>query len=276
MNATLILAKKEIRDGLRNKWVLAVSILLALLALSLGFLGSSPTGSVKVDPLTVTVVSLSSLSIFLIPLIAMLLSYDAIVGEIDRGTMSLLLSYPVKRSQVMLGKFTGHLVILALSTICGYGIAGIALQLSYGGIDFSTWQPFIMLIAASILLGASFLAIGYLISAYVQERATAAGIAIGVWLFLVVIYDMGLLGILVADQGRIITASILNTILLFNPTDVYRLLNLTGHENIAMFAGMAGLSGQAAIPGSVLLVVQLLWIAIPFSLAAIVFNRRSI
>lgn len=276
MNATLILAKKEIRDGLRNKWVLAVSILLALLALSLGFLGSSPTGSVKVDPLTVTVVSLSSLSIFLIPLIAMLLSYDAIVGEIDRGTMSLLLSYPVKRSQVMLGKFTGHLVILALSTICGYGIAGIALQLSYGGIDFSTWQPFIMLIAASILLGASFLAIGYLISAYVQERATAAGIAIGVWLFLVVIYDMGLLGILVADQGRIITASILNTILLFNPTDVYRLLNLTGHENIAMFAGMAGLSGQAAIPGSVLLVVQLLWIAIPFSLAAMVFNRRSI
>ncbi|MGA0583179.1 MAG: ABC transporter permease subunit, partial [Castellaniella sp.] len=76
MNPTLILIRKEIRDGLRNRWVLAITALLAMLALSLGFLGSAPTGTVKVDPLTVTVVSLSSLSIFLIPLIAMLLSYD--------------------------------------------------------------------------------------------------------------------------------------------------------------------------------------------------------
>ena len=114
MNPTLILIRKEIRDGLRNRWVLAITALLAMLALSLGFLGSAPTGTVKVDPLTVTVVSLSSLSIFLIPLIAMLLSYDAIVGEIDRGTMALLLSYPVARRQVMAGKFLGHLAILAL------------------------------------------------------------------------------------------------------------------------------------------------------------------
>jgi len=104
MNAVFIIVGKEIRDGLRNRWVLATALLLAMLALSLGFLGSSPTGAVKVDPLTVTVVSLSSLSIFLVPLIAMLLAYDAIVGEIDRGTMALLLSYPVSRWQIMVGK----------------------------------------------------------------------------------------------------------------------------------------------------------------------------
>ena len=62
MNPVLIIIQKEVRDGLRNRWVLAVTLLLAALALSLGFLGSAPTGSVKVDPLTVTVVSLSSLS----------------------------------------------------------------------------------------------------------------------------------------------------------------------------------------------------------------------
>ena len=55
MSPTLILIRKEIRDGLRNRWVLAVTLLLAMLALSLGFLGSAPTGTVKVDPLTVTV-----------------------------------------------------------------------------------------------------------------------------------------------------------------------------------------------------------------------------
>ncbi|MGE4451217.1 ABC transporter permease [Castellaniella sp.] len=276
MNPTLILIRKEIRDGLRNRWVLAITALLAMLALSLGFLGSAPTGTVKVDPLTVTVVSLSSLSIFLIPLIAMLLSYDAIVGEIDRGTMALLLSYPIARRQVMAGKFLGHLAILSLATVAGYGIAGLALQLANGGLDLEAWTPFALLIAASILLGASFLSLGYLISALVQERATAAGVAIGVWLFLVVIYDMVLLGVLVADQGRIITAPLLNGILLFNPTDVYRLLNLTGHENIAMFAGMAGLSDQASLSTGVLLLAQVLWIAVPLGLAALVFNRRSL
>uniref|UniRef100_UPI00334105F2 ABC transporter permease n=1 Tax=Castellaniella defragrans TaxID=75697 RepID=UPI00334105F2 len=276
MNPTLILIRKEIRDGLRNRWVLAITALLAMLALSLGFLGSAPTGTVKVDPLTVTVVSLSSLSIFLIPLIAMLLSYDAIVGEIERGTMALLLSYPIARGQVMAGKFLGHLAILSLATVAGYGIAGVALQLAHGGLDFTTWTPFALLIVASILLGASFLSLGYLISSLVQERATAAGIAIGVWLFLVVIYDMALLGVLVADQGRIITAEMLNNILLFNPTDVYRLLNLTGHENIAMFAGMAGLSDQATLPTSVLLLAQILWIIIPFGLAVLAFKRRAL
>ena len=276
MNPTLILIRKEIRDGLRNRWVLAVTILLAMLALSLGFLGSAPTGTVKVDPLTVTVVSLSSLSIFLIPLIAMLLSYDAIVGEIERGTMALLLSYPVSRRQVLTGKFCGHLAILALATVAGYGIAGLTLQLVQGGLDLAGWTPFALLILASILLGACFLSLGYLISSLVRERATAAGIAIGVWLFLVVIYDMGLLGILVADQGRVITAPVLNAILLLNPTDVYRLLNLTGHENIALFAGMAGLSDQASLPPAVLLVAQLLWIAVPFGLAALAFKRRAL
>lgn len=75
MSPIWIITGKEVRDSLRNRWVLAATLLLAALALSLGFWAASPTGSVKVDPLTVTVVSLSSLSIFLIPLIAMLLAF---------------------------------------------------------------------------------------------------------------------------------------------------------------------------------------------------------
>ena len=149
MRAIAIIAGKEIRDGLRNRWVLGTTLLLTALALTLAFVGSAPTGSVKVSLLAVTVVSLSSLSIFLIPLIAMLLSYDAIVGEIDRGTMALLLSYPIARRQVLAGKFLGHLAILALATIAGYGIAGLALQLAHGGLDLAAWTPFALLIAAN-------------------------------------------------------------------------------------------------------------------------------
>ncbi|MDO5058943.1 MAG: ABC transporter permease [Neisseria sp.] len=276
MNPVWIIAHKEIRDSLRNRWVLAATLLLAALALSLGFLGSAPTGSVKADPLTVTVVSLSSLSVFLIPLIAMLLAYDAVIGEIERGTMLLLLSYPVSRRQILIGKFIGHTVILALATSAGYGLAGLALQLAGGGFNAAVWLPFLGMIAASILLGASFLAMGYAVSAKVKERGTAAGIAVGVWLFFVVIFDMALLGILVADTGQNISAPLLEAVLLANPADIYRLLNLTGSENTAMYAGMAGLSGKLTLGRPILLAAQFLWIALPFGLAVWLFNRRRI
>lgn len=276
MNPVWIISGKEIRDNLRNRWVLAAALLLAALALSLGFLGSTPTGSVKADPLTVTVVSLSSLSIFLIPLIAMLLSYDALIGEIERGTMALLLSYPVSRWQILAGKFIGHLMILTLAATLGYGLAGMILQLFNGGINLSAWQPFALLIVASIVLGASFLALGYLISAKVKERGTAAGMAVGVWLFFVVIFDMALIGILVADTRQIITAPMLETALLFNPADIYRLLNLTGYENTSIYAGMAGLSEQLTISRGALISAQILWVAIPLVLAGWLFNRREI
>ena len=276
MSPILIIAQKEIRDNLRNRWVLAATALMFALALALGFLGSAPTGSVKVDPLTVTVVSLSSLSIFLIPLIAMLMAYDALIGEIERGTMALLLSYPISRWQILVGKFIGHTAMLTVATTIGYGLAGLILQYNFGGFQAAAWKPFFLLIAASVLLGAAFLSLGYLISAKVKERGTAAGLAIGVWLFFVVIFDMALLGILVADSKHAINAKILENILLFNPTDIYRLLNLTGFENTAMYAGLAGVSGQIGLTKFTLIAAQVGWIAVPFGLAAWLFNRRQI
>lgn len=277
MSPTLTVIKKELKDSLRNRWVIAATLLLAILALSLGFLGSTPAGgNVKADLLTVTVVSLSSLSIFLIPLIAMLLSHDALIGEIERGTMSLLLSYPISRTQVLAGKFIGHLLVLTLATTIGYGLAGLALQLGSGGFSAAGWGPLVLLIVASILLGAAFMSIGYLISAWAKERATAAGVAIAVWLFFVVIFDMAILGVLVADSKQAITANILEVILLFNPTDIYRLLNLTGYENTAMYAGMAGLSSQLSLSKTILFIMQLAWIIIPLVLAMMTFKKRSI
>ena len=96
MNAVTVLATSEIRDGLRNRWIAASIILLTALSLSLYFLGSAPTGSIKASSLSIAVVSLASLSVYLIPLMALMLSFDALVGEFERGTMLLLLTYPIK------------------------------------------------------------------------------------------------------------------------------------------------------------------------------------
>src|SRR3954453_17415979 len=113
MRTIVIIAVKEIQEGLRNRWVLATTLLLAALSLSLTFLGSAPTGNVGAGALDVVVVSLSSLTLFLLPLIALLISHDAVVGEMERGTIILLLSYPVGLFHLLLGKFFGHFSILA-------------------------------------------------------------------------------------------------------------------------------------------------------------------
>lgn len=274
MNALVAIAGKEVRDGLRNRWIVATTLLLAALALALSFLGSAPVGAVKASSLAVVVVSLSSLTIFLLPLIALLLAYDAIVGESERGTMALLLAYPVARWQVVIGKFLGHVAILAIATALGYGAAGVA-ALSFGEVDPGTWRALATMIATSILLGGAFLSIGYVASASVRDRATAAGIAIGVWLLFVLIYDLGLLGLLVADQGRTITAGTLDWLLLLNPADVYRLLNLGG-ASVAAFSGMAGLARDAQLAPSVLLAALAGWVAVPLGAAVAIFARREI
>ena len=167
-----------------------------------------------VRALDVVIVSLSSLTIFLLPLIALLISHDAIVGEMERGTMLLLLSYPVGRWQVLLGKFVGHLSILTFATLIGYGAAAGALAATGAAIDAESWTAFASMVGSSILLGAAFIAVGYLVSAFVRERGTAAGIAIGIWLVFVLIYDMALLGLLVVDQGQTVSGGLLNALLL--------------------------------------------------------------
>ncbi|WP_024342154.1 ABC transporter permease [Bradyrhizobium japonicum] len=275
MNA-LIIARKEIHQAVRNRWVLASTLLLAGLSLSLTFLGSSPTGTVGVRALDVVIVSLSSLTIFLIPLIGLLISHDAIVGDMERGTMLLLLSYPVARWQVLLGKFIGHLAVLAFATCLGYGIAAAALIASGSRIDSDSLAAFSAMIGSSVMLGAVFVATGYLVSALVRDRGTAAGVCIGLWLLLVLIYDMALLGLLAVDQGRSISSAAVDAMLLLNPTDVYRLFNLTGFANVSTFAGMAGLAQSTTLSATILLAALLLWTVIPLGLAAFAFSRREL
>lgn len=269
------IAMQEVRAGMRNRWVLATTVLMGALALSLALLGSAPTGTVKADPLAVIVVSLASLTIFLVPLIALLLSFDSIVGEHERGTLMLLLSYPVARWQVVVGKSIGQIVILAAATVVGYGAAAAAIGAS-GNVTPQAWSAYAAMVLTSIMLGASFVALGCLASTLVQERATAAGMAVGMWLFFVLIYDTALLGALVADQGRVVGKPVLDALLLLNPADVYRLFNMTSSEAVSVYSGMAGLGDPTALAPAVLLAVLGAWVVVPLALAVAAFGRRAL
>ena len=269
------LALKEIRDGLRNRWIAAAIIVLGALALVLSLLGSAPTGSVRASALDISVISLASLSVYLIPLIALMLSFDALVGEFERGTMMLLLTYPVTRWQVIMGKFLGHLMILFIAIVAGYGGAIVIMTLLTGG-GSEGWQAYAVMMASSMLLGAIFIALGYLVSVLVRERATAAGTAIGLWLIFVVLYDLLLFGLLVLDEGQLIGQQLFTSLMLISPTDTYRILNLSLFEGVSQAAGIAGVASKAGMSGTLLVGVMLLWVVVPLAAAVLVFQRREL
>jgi len=261
----------------RCRLLTAVIAVMAALALTLAFLGGAPTGVVKVSALAITIVSLSRLTIFLVPLIALLLSYDAIVGEVERGAMATLLAYPVARWQVIAGTFLGQLGILGLATVLGYSAAGLALQWA-GNDDLKAWDAFAIMIASSILLGAVFIAIGFFVSSLVRDRGAAGGIASGIWLPFVLLYDMALLGVLVADAGRTVTADTLNALLLLllNPPDAYRLLNLSASPDIGGLAGVTGLGANTGLGPATLVAALAAWVVAPLTAATAVFARRQL
>ena len=270
-----VLAAKEFRDGLRNRWVAATILLLGALALSLSFLGSAPTGEIKVAVLQVSVVSLTSLSMYLLPLIALMLSFDALVGELEHGTLLLLLTYPVARWQIIAGKFLGHSAILLLAILLGYGGTFVVLVLLGDG-DTTGWQAYAAMMASSLLLGCIFLSIGYLISSLAAERAVANGAAIGTWLVMVILYDLALLSALMIDKGEHISENLFALLTLINPADAYRLFNFTSFEEIGQLVGINDLSGEYGLGVAAPLIVMSLWVLVPFLLTTLRFHRREL
>jgi Cu-processing system permease protein len=275
MRAIGILAVNEFLDGLRNRWVAAAIILLGTTALALLMVGSAPTGTIRAGALDVSVVSLTSLSVYLLPLIALLLSFDALVGEFERGTMLLLLTYPVARWQVVMGKFFGHMMILFTAVAVGYGGAAVITVLfTDNGIE--GWQAYVTMMGSSLMLGAVFIGLGYLVSVLVRERSTAAGAAVVLWLIFVVLYDLALLGLLLADHEQRVGQTLFSGLMLVSPADTYRLLNLTVFDAVGQAAGIAGVAARAGFGVPMLLGLMVMWIVLPLSATMAVFHRREL
>ena len=275
MNPIWNMARKEFNDGLRNRWLLAISLLFAVLATGIAWLGAAASGQLGFTSVPATIASLASLATFLMPLIALLLAYDAIVGEDESGTLLLLLTYPLGRGHILLGKFIGHGMILALATLIGFGCAMLAIALLVEGVELNLllWA-FGRFMLSSTFLGWGFLGLAYVLSSVSAEKSTAAGLALGVWFFFVLVFDLALLALLVLSEGQF-NPKVLPWLLLLNPADIYRLINLSGFEPGAGSAGVLTLGSDLPVPGAMLWLCLLLWVAAPLGSAWLLFRRRA-
>lgn len=270
MSRILTIASTEFRIALRNRWVAISIALMAVFSLVLAAAGSAPTGGVGIDRLSVTVASLTSLAVYLVPLVALLMSFDAIAGEVERGTLALFLTYPAGRAEIVLGKFLAHLATLTLAVVIGYGLAAVV-TFAAGDTSGAGIAALIRLGLSSLALGATFLGIGYVVSCLSRRPSGAAGMAIGVWLALIVLYDLALLALVVSDKGGDLTTAVLPPALIANPADAFRLYNLAASEATAAAAGLAG--AATSIPPIYALLSILLWPVAALLLAIATFRR---
>lgn len=274
MQAIFTVANKEFHDGLRNRWIVAISLIFALLATGLAYFGAAASGQAGFTTLSSTLVSLASLAVFIIPLIALMLAYDGVVGEDENGTLLLLMTYPLSRWQLLLGKLLGHWLIMAFSTITGFGLSAIIIGLFSQN---TTWSellgPFAFFIVCAILLGWIFIAIAYVISASVVEKSKAAGIALIVWFLFVLMFDLSLLGLLVGTEGNV-NAQLFPYLLLLNPTDIFRLLIIGFFANQEL-SGFMAIAQHAQFTTPLLVSSLLIWFITPTLLAIALFNRRK-
>lgn len=265
----LTIADKEFWDRIRNRWVLAAAIIFTAFALVIAYFGAAQQGAIGFRSIEVTIASLVSLVIYLIPLIALVLGFDAIVGERERGSLDLLLSTPITRLELVLGKYLGLSAALAFSTIAGFGLVGIILSAQ---INFSSLIHYVGFMLSSVLLGMAFLSLAVMLSVFAGDRTRASGLAIGMWFFFVLVFDLLLLAALVITGGDY-GGEIFPYLLLFNPADIFRILNIFSLEEVRTLYGLATVFPASLANPWLLGGIMLMWIATPLAIAVWRFKQ---
>jgi Cu-processing system permease protein len=271
----LTIARRELMETIRSRWVVLSGALFGILALALSVFGMRSVGAAGFSGFSRTAIGLLNLTLYLVPLLALLLSINSMAAEREEGPLEVLLAQPIARRSIVFGKFCGLAVALAAALCGGLGVAGVVLGLASADADVGGYA---MLLLRSIGLGLAFLSLGLWIASAAATRLRALTWGLLLWFATVLFYDMVIVGATALFGGAALRAA-LGLLLAANPVDLVRvgtLIHLGGADSF-------GLTAQALIgflrgpSGSALLTLALLaWIALPLLGAVRTFSRRDI
>ncbi len=109
-------------------------------------------------------------------------------GEESRGTIDVLLSYPVPRWRMVVDKFAA--LVVGVAAVCAVMLAGILVGSSVGAAPVITGN-----VAAGLVLGGllalDFGVIALAIAAFTGDRAAAAGVSIGLLVVMYLVQTIG-------------------------------------------------------------------------------------
>jgi Cu-processing system permease protein len=261
------IARKELQDRLRNRWIWTVAALLALAASAITLLGAAPVGVVGVPLGGAALASLMNLTVYLVPLLALILGAGALIDEKRRGTLDLILAYPLSSADLFFGTFLGLALALTISVTTGFAVSGAVLLWAGANVGET-----LAVVSFSLVLGIVFLALSFLLSILSKDRARAVASSILVWIFAVFVFDLMLVGTLIAAGGKVPTA-LFSGLLLLNPTDVFRVLCFKWVESAATPLGLSGII-PSVFSTPLLVGILMLWVTLPLLLCYWIFRRR--
>ncbi|WP_096393464.1 ABC transporter permease [Halorubrum trapanicum] len=261
-----VVAVTEYRLAVRSRWALALTALFVVFGgVILTFSGSAvgPAGAERV------VASLTSLAAYLVPLAALALGYDAIVGREAEGWLAVVFSLPVRRSEVVAGTYLGRLAVLAGATVLGFGFSGALIVREFGA---GALDAFLGFLGGTVAVGAAFLAVALLLSTVAREKTHALGAALLVWVWFVLVHDLLALGVVAAVD---LPDAALSALVYSNPVSAFRVLVLSGLGTTAGGGFTAVLAGTGLSAGA--LAASLVgWCAVPVAAAGVLVRRRRL
>jgi len=192
------IAKKEFMDNLRNRWVLALSMIFLLLTIIMSYFGGAQTGGdVEFHGFEATVSMMSSIAGMLLPIIAIMLGYASVIGERENGSMQVVLGCPVSRNDVILGKFAGLGLVMLVTIFLGFGISGLIVGALAG---FAGAFEYFLFMILTFVFSMFFLGFSLLMSTIANKRSTAIAGGLVVF-FSGMIAGVVLMGLWVASGG---------------------------------------------------------------------------
>jgi Cu-processing system permease protein len=271
----LILAQKELRDALRNRWFLLYALAFAALSLALAWTALSGAGDYGLAGFGRTGASLINLVLLIVPLMGLSLGAMSLAGEREQGTLLYLLAQPINQIELLLGKSIGLALALVAALVLGFGLTGVTITLTGNGNGSGEISIYLRLLLLSCLLAVASLSIGFLISAATKRGATAIGLALFVWLVLVFLGDLGVLGtglMLRLDVSQLLALVLANPLQLFKVAAIY---NIRDNLEVLGPAGLYALRTYGSHLFPLLVGLLLLWIVVPFLGTTYLFRRKG-
>ncbi|MBX3376446.1 MAG: ABC transporter permease subunit [Phycisphaeraceae bacterium] len=268
----LSVALRELREAVRSRWFLLYTLGFAALGLGVSYASSASAGGAGLSGFGRTTAGLVNLVLLVVPLMALTAGAGTIASDRERGMLVYLLSQPVSRLEVLLGKYVG-LGAALLACIC-LGLGSCAGILAWKG-DATRPLSMVWLAGLSFGLALGMLSVGMLASVLARKASVAVGTAIFLWLALVFVSDLALMAGTMALKLRI---EELLAMALVNPLQVFKMWSLHAIDSSLDVLGPAGLYAVDEYGGRLHLIFGaclMAWVVAPLALAAAVFSRRA-
>lgn len=268
----VVLARKELRDSIRDRWFWLYAAGFGLVASSLVFLALSNQGVASYGGFGRAAASLVTLAQLIVPLMGLTLGARTIATGRERGTLRFLLSLPVTRSESFLGTLAGTALALFVAVAVGFGLTGVV-----GYFGSSSWDPLALgwIALLAWLLAVAMLAVGMLVSVASSKASTALGVSLFLWLIFTFLGDLGVMGTAVATR---LPVNVLFTSVVVNPVEAFRLAAMITLHGSLDVLGPAGSYAVDTFGGSLLWVVVgsiVLWAVVPAGIAWWLFARKA-